>query len=142
MTMTAVPDVRWQQRFMNFQRALAALEEAAALAATRPLSSLERSGLIKSFEFTYELAWNVLKDYLLFQGEPNITGSRDAFREAFRRGLIHDGETWLAMITDRNRTAHLYDEATAEAIAQTIVARYLPLFRTLANDFAARIETD
>ncbi|WP_217125421.1 nucleotidyltransferase substrate binding protein [Hydrogenophilus thiooxidans] len=138
--MSTPPELRWQQRFASFQRALEALEAAADLAAKRPLSPLERSGLIKSFEFTYELAWNVLKDYLLFQGEPNVAGSRDAFREAFRRGLIHDGETWLAMITDRNRTAHLYDEATAEAIAQTIVTRYLPLFRTLAGDLATRIQ--
>ncbi|WP_295461058.1 HI0074 family nucleotidyltransferase substrate-binding subunit, partial [uncultured Thiodictyon sp.] len=87
-------DIRWQQRFANYRRAFQQLREAVELAAERPLSRLEQQGLIKTFEFTQELSWNVMKDYFEYQGNTDITGSRDAIREAFRRGLVTDGDTW------------------------------------------------
>ncbi len=84
------PDIRWKQRLSNYQRVLQQLADAIELGRQRPLSRLEQQGLIKAFEFTHELAWNVMKDYFEYQGNTNITGSRDAIREAFRRGLIID----------------------------------------------------
>lgn len=78
-------DTRWKQRFSSFQRAHAQLASAVALGRQRPLSQLEQQELIKAFEFTQELAWNVMKDYFEYQGNTVITGSRDAIREAFRR---------------------------------------------------------
>ena len=72
------PDIRWIQRFDNFQRALMVLERGVQLALERDLSELEQQGLIQGFEFTHELAWNLLKDYLQYQGIEAITGSRDA----------------------------------------------------------------
>lgn len=75
-------DIRWQQRLNNYLRALAQLEEAVQLRNQRPLSRLEQQGLIKAFEFTQELGWNVMKDYFEYQGNPTLTGSRDAIREA------------------------------------------------------------
>jgi hypothetical protein len=78
-------DVRWKQRFENFKNALAQLDEADELSRQRPLSRLENQGLIKAFEFTYELAWNTLRDFLIFQGNPDLTGSRDGLREAFKK---------------------------------------------------------
>ena len=77
-------DVRWQQRFANFHKALRELGEAVALAKARPLSKLESQGIIQAFEFTHELAWNVMKDLFKFQGDSLIAGSRDATRAAFR----------------------------------------------------------
>jgi nucleotidyltransferase substrate binding protein (TIGR01987 family) len=121
-------DIRWQQRFTNFNKALAQLTQAIALEKTRPLSNLERQGLIKSYEYTYEMAWNVMKDYFAFQGTVSIAGSRDAIREAFLRELIEDGETWMAMVRDRNRTTHTYNEAVALEIAKNIVNQYHALF--------------
>lgn len=121
-------DVRWRQRFANFQRALQQLRDAVVLGTQRPLSNLEQQGLIKAFEFTHELAWNVMKDYFEYQGNTEITGSRDAIREAFRRGLVKDGDTWMETIRSRNRSSHTYDEATAKQLVETISMRYLTLF--------------
>ena len=121
-------DIRWHQRLQNFQKALSQLNEAAVIFRQRELSRIEKQGLIKAFEFTYELAWNVIKDYFYNQGNNNITGARDAIREAFRQGLITDGETWMEMITSRNLTSHTYNEDTAHEIASKIVHSYAILF--------------
>lgn len=122
------PDNRWQQRLANFGRALAQLERAVVLSNERTLSELETQGLIQAFEFTHELAWKTMKDYFEYQGNTTITGSRDATREAFKYGLIADGEGWLSMIASRNKTSHTYDEATAQEIALLIVESYFVLF--------------
>ena len=123
--------IRWQQRFTNFSKALRQLELAVELSKERPLSNLEEQGLIQAFEFTHELAWNVLKDYFAFQGNPDITGSRDASREAFRRGLIEDGEGWMEMIKSRNQSSHTYNQEIAEGIAEKIANSYISLFLDL-----------
>jgi nucleotidyltransferase substrate binding protein (TIGR01987 family) len=80
-----------------------------------------------------ELAWNVMKDYFEYQGNFTLTGSRDAIREAFKRGLISDGETWMETIVSRNRSAHTYDENTANQLAVIISKHYLGLFQDLAR---------
>ena len=121
-------DIRWQQRFDNYQRALLRLQQATELAATRKLSDLEQQGLIQGFEFTHELAWNTLKDFLIYRGVSNIIGSRDATRAAFRNGLIQDGETWMEMIKSRNLTSHTYREEVANDIADKILNRYYLAF--------------
>ncbi len=121
-------EVRWQQRFQNFMKALALLEQAVLQYKTTGLSELEEQGLIQRFEFTHELAWNVLKDYFEYQGNTSITGSRDATREAFNRGLIEDGEGWMEMIKSRNQSTHTYNEDTAKKVVQNIVNRYYDLF--------------
>ena len=76
------PDIRWIQRLENFQRALSTLQRAIGLAQSRPFSELEELGLIQAFEFTHELSWLLLKDFLVDQGVAGISGSRDAVREA------------------------------------------------------------
>lgn len=123
-------DVRWEQRLVNYSSALAQLANAVQLAETRPLTDLEKQGLIQAFEFTHELAWNVMKDYFEFQGNPDITGSRDAVREAFAKGLLEDGEGWMEMIRSRNQSSHTYNKQVAEALVDTIIARYCPLFQS------------
>lgn len=127
------PLPRWRLRLDNYRRALARLDEAVQLAQQRPLSEPERQGLIQAFEFSFELAWNLLKDYLDYQGASLITGSRDAIREAFARGLIDAGEAWLGMLQDRNRTVHTYNEPVAAAIAEHILQHYHPLFQQLST---------
>jgi nucleotidyltransferase substrate binding protein (TIGR01987 family) len=127
------PDIRWQQRFANFRKALLQLAEAVELSRQRPLSKLEQQGLIQAFEYTYELAWNVFKDFLVNQGSKNIYGSRDAIREAFKANLIEDGEGWMDMFKDRNMTSHTYNEDTANEIAEKIINRYYPLVQTFEN---------
>jgi nucleotidyltransferase substrate binding protein (TIGR01987 family) len=122
-------DVRWKQRLANYRRALVQLNAAVDLARTRELSELERQGLIQSFEFTHELAWNVMKDFFTHQGNTAIMGSRDAVREAFSKGLIDDGEGWMEMIQSRNRTAHTYQESVAAEIASRVQTHYQALFQ-------------
>ena len=123
------PDVRWQQRFENFNKAFAQLAKAAALAEQRTLTDLEQQGLIQAFEFTHELAWKTLKDYLALTGSTaRLHGSRDATREAFSLGLLHDGNAWMRMIDHRNETTHTYDEKTANEIAAAILNSYVAEF--------------
>lgn len=129
-------DIRWRQRFDNFQRALRQLSAAVALYQTRPLSELEGQGLIQGFEFTHELAWNVLKDFLEYEGISGLVGSRSTVREAFKRGLIADGEVWLDMIDKRNLSSHTYNEAVAQAVVKAVVERYHPAFVELQRRMA------
>jgi nucleotidyltransferase substrate binding protein (TIGR01987 family) len=130
-------DIRWKQRYNNFRNALQTLTEAVALAQQRPLSKLEQQGLIQGFEFTHELAWNVLKDYLEAQGFVGLIGSRNATRQAFKDALIQDGEAWMDMIKARNLTSHTYNTAIASEIAGDILSRFYPAFSAMANTFAA-----
>jgi nucleotidyltransferase substrate binding protein (TIGR01987 family) len=130
-------DVRWEQRLKNFDQAFSQLSAAVALSQQRALSDLEKQGLIQAFEFTHELAWNVIKDYFAYQGNSSITGSRDAAREAFQKGLIKDGEIWMEMIRSRNQTTHTYNEAVSSQIVAKITNHYFVSFR----DFQQTMKT-
>ena len=132
-------DIRWQQRFSNYQKALAQLERFIEPPA---LNEREHQGLIKAFEYSFELAWNTLRDLLRSQGNAMLLGSRDTLREAFRLGLIEQGETWMLMIQDRNLTSHTYNRATADAIADHITDRYLPCFRQLHSRLELRLQQE
>jgi nucleotidyltransferase substrate binding protein (TIGR01987 family) len=133
-------DIRWKQRFTNYIKALQTLTDAVKLAEERELSTLEEQGVIQSFEFTHELAWNVLKDYLEYQGVMNIVGSRGAVREAFKNGLIEEGETWMTMIKDRNLSSHTYDLERAQEIVERILEEHHPAFLRMAKKFNALYE--
>ncbi len=125
------PDIRWKQRLSNLSRALNQLESAVDLSKQRKLSDLEKQGLIQAFEFTHELSWNVMKDYFSYQGSAElITGSRDATREAFHRGLIQNGDDWMEMIKSRNKTSHTYDLNVAEEITDKILKTYFSLLKS------------
>ncbi|WDF56603.1 nucleotidyltransferase substrate binding protein [Mucilaginibacter sp. KACC 22063] len=121
-------DIRWKQRFSNYKKALAQLER---FVTKNDLSDLEEQGLIKAFEYTYELGWTTLKDYLEYQGILNMAGSRDVIREAFRANLITDGEKWMDMLKSRNLTSHSYNEDTADEIADAVIEVYFKLFKEL-----------
>ncbi len=125
-------DIRWLQRLSNYQRALAQLKK---FIDKGELNELEQQGLIKAFEFTHELAWNVMKDYFEYQGTSGISGSRDATREAFQVNLISDGETWMGMIKSRNQSAHTYNKDTADEIANLVLRQYFALF----EDFSTKM---
>lgn len=130
-------DIRWQQRLSNYLRALAQLQKAVELSHARDLSELEQQGLIQAFEFTHELAWNVIKDYFVYQGNTSITGSRDAVREAFAVQLIADGQGWMDMIKSRNQSSHTYNPETADAVVKDVVERYAALFESFAKHMGA-----
>lgn len=133
-------DVRWLQRLSNFSKALAQLDEAMELMQLRQLSRLEKQGVIQAFEYSYELAWNTLRDFLLWQGIEGIIGSRDTIREAFSQGLIEEGQGWMNMLADRNRTSHTYNEETAEAILSNISQQHHILLKALERVLLARAE--
>ena len=124
-------DIRWIQRFNHFIKALSQLKEAVELAQQRPLSRLESQGMIQAFEFTHELAWNTLKDFLENGGVQGLYGSKDASRAAFKAGLIENGEAWMDMIQSRNLTTHTYDEAIAVQITSSIRSTYFAEFEAL-----------
>ncbi len=92
------------------------------------LEEVVKEGLIQRFEYTFELAWNTMKDYALFQGNAEINGSRDAIRYAFASNLITNGECWMDMIKSRVKTSHMYNEETARAIYQKIIDNYYQEF--------------
>lgn len=128
MTRPNSPDIRWIQRLGNFSPAYEQLKRAVDLSKKRELSELEKQGLIQAFEFTHELAWQVIKDYFDYQGSSTITGSRDATREAFKNGLIQDGDIWMEMIKSRNQTSHTYNKNVAEEISEKILRDYFSAF--------------
>ncbi|MBX3629205.1 MAG: nucleotidyltransferase substrate binding protein [Nitrosomonas sp.] len=132
--MTNDSDIRWRQRFTNYKKALAQLKDAVTLSRQRPLSRLEKQGVIQAFEFTHELAWNVLKDFLEDQGHQNIKGSKDATRAAFKVALITNGEQWMAMIQSRNISSRTYDEHIAKRLVTSIINDYFPRFEDLQTE--------
>ena len=132
-------DIRWQQRFSNYRQALAQLE---TFFEPPALNEREQQGLIKAFEYTFERAWNTLRDLLRSQGDATLLGSRDTLREAFRLELITDGEAWMLMIQDRNLTSHTYNRSTADAIAANISGRYLPCFQQLKTRLELRLQEE
>ena len=129
-------DIRWQQRFDNYKRALQQLTAAVELSAQREFTELEKQGVIQGFEFVHELAWNVMKDFLEESGQSGIYGSRDATRSAFAAGLIENGDLWMRMIASRNQTTHTYNEETVEDICAAIINEYAGAFANLRRSMA------
>ena len=123
-------DIRWKQRFANYEKALFQLKR---FIERGELNEFEEQGLIQAFEYTHELSWNVMKDFLTYEGFSNIFGSKAATREAFNKGIIHNGEVWMQMIESRNQTVHTYNENVAETISTKIYEEYFPLFLDFEN---------
>lgn len=125
-------DIRWQQRFSNYKKALSSLER---FIEKGSLNELEEQGLIKTFEYTYELAWNTAKDYYEYQDGSQLQGSRDTIKLAFKRGMIENGEIWMAMLKNRNRASHIYDDELAKEISNSIINEYYNEFKKLEHFF-------
>lgn len=128
-------DIRWLQRFENYKKALKNLTEAVELHSERELSKLEEQGLIKSFELVHELSWLTIKDYYQGQGDVSIQGSKDAFRLAFKRGLIKNGDIFMQSIKSRQLSVHTYNEETAEKLHFDILNNYFDEFNKLRMIF-------
>ncbi|MDD2759125.1 MAG: nucleotidyltransferase substrate binding protein [Methylomonas sp.] len=128
-------DIRWQQRFQNYKKALSQLTQALEQY-DETAEALIKEGILQRFEFTHELAWKVMKDFLEYEGYQNITGSRSASRLAFSIDLLDDGQVWMDMIESRNRTVHTYDETVLEqefAKVQDLYASALVAFAHKMN---------
>ena len=123
------PDIRWKQRFDSCTKALAQLTK---FTEKENLNELEEHGLIQAFEYTHELVWKLLRSFLKCRDpQANIYGSKDATRIAFSLDLIEEGEVWMDMIKDRNRTSHTYNQDVAKEIATSIKKRFFTLFVAL-----------
>jgi nucleotidyltransferase substrate binding protein (TIGR01987 family) len=128
---------RFLQRFENYEKALDELKEEVYISSEKPLSNLEKKGIIQSFEIVQELAWKVIKDFYTYVGETSIQGSRDAFLLAVNRGLISSecGKKLMQSIKSRNLTSHTYDEKIAEEIFISIINDYYDAFEELRGAF-------
>jgi len=118
-------EVRWRQRFDNFENAYALLKKYVDLA--NP-DELARAGIIQFFEMAFELAWKVMKDYLEAEGF-QIKSPKEAIKQAFQAGLLTDGQVWIDALEDRNLTVHTYEETTAIEVAERIKTGYFPAMR-------------
>ena len=127
-------DIRWKQRFMNYEKALDVLRN---FTSVEKLNIREEQGLIKAFEYTYELGWNVMKDFLLEKGNNEIFGSKDAIRQAFKMGIIDNGDAWMDMVNDRNRTVHTYDHENVEIVVNNILKNHISAF----ENFYSKMKT-
>ncbi len=143
-------DIRWHQRFRNFRKALRLLNENIQYIKDEEeidweleeedfedlffsIANILKQGLIQSFEFTFELAWNVMKDYAEFQGNTEIKGSRDAVRYSAQVSLVENGHIWMQMIKSRTISSHTYDEDTANEIMKDIIFLYQKEFEKFEN---------
>jgi len=134
------PDVRWKQRFDNFKRAFALLESATADRALESFSDLEQEGLVQRFEYTYELAWKTMKDYLEASGiDITPITPRNVLKSAFSARIVDDGQIWIDMMLHRNMLSHTYDSKRFEEVLKAVYDRYLNAFRILHDWFENRL---
>ena len=131
---------RWVYRFDNYKHAYLLLREAIETLESRQLTQLEKEGVIQRFEYTWELAWKVLKDYLEQSGVvlDNVTPA-SVIKAAFAAKVIADGELWMQALDARNRMSHTYDLKVFERIIEEIRTRYLSAFEMLYSDFLKKI---
>ena len=126
------PDIRWQQRFQNFDRAFVLLRSALQ---DRPLdeySALEQEGIIHRFEYAYELAWKTMKDYLEVNGVVmSPVTAREVIKQAFAAKLVPDGQVWIDMMLHRNQLSHTYDFSKFRQVLEAAHTRYLPAMEIL-----------
>lgn len=118
---------RWEQRLINYGKALNRLAEIVNESSHRRLNDFERDSVIKRFEFTFECAWRLMKSYAESQGVQEVGASRDSIRQALVLHTIEDGDSWMGMIKWRNETAHNYDGEVADAAIEEITQRFYPL---------------
>ena len=122
--MTDSSDIRWKQRFESFNKARLKLLKFYQLLQEHPNEEAYQLSLIQSFEFTYELGWKVIKDYLKANGvSPSLP--REVIKEGFAYGIIENGQVWINMMEDRNLMAHSYDEKKAALAINHIVTDYI-----------------
>lgn len=132
------PDIRWKQRFQNFDRAFCLLNEALVMG-PGALTNLEKEGVIQRFEYSFELAWKTIKDYLEYDGFNFTTVTpRQILKDAFAARLVSDGQVWMDMLDHRNRLSHSYDFAVFNEAVTAIHARYLPAM----GDLHERLSVD
>lgn len=116
-----ISEARWRERFRDYKKAMNRMQEALK---KENFSELEKDGVVQRFEFTFELAWKTLKDYLEDQGFADISSPKKAIQKSFESGLIADGNVWIEMQEDRNKMSHMYSQSDSEKIFENIKDKY------------------
>lgn len=125
-------EIRWQQRFQNFEKAFLQLQS--AIRRFDQLDDLAKDGLVQRYEYTFELAWKTIKDFLESKGEEEKY-QRDVLKKAFQLEIIEDGERWLEMLDKRNLMSHTYNQQTFEVVIELIREKYYPEIEKLVSFF-------
>lgn len=129
-------EIRWKQRFHNYEKAFMQLSE--AVSQLDQLSALEKEGLVQRFEYTFELGWKVLKDFLESKNV-EVKFTRDVIKESFKTELLDDGEIWLEMLEKRNLMAHTYDEVIFKSVLTDIESRYFDQLKKIYTLFKSQL---
>ena len=127
--MSEQKDIRWKQRFTNYEKAYLSLFESQKALEKDKDNDFIRDSLIQRYEYTMELAWKTMKDYLENEGFIDVTSPKTAVRKAFQERMIQDGSAWLKALDDRNKTSHAYDETMAAEVVKSICEYHIRLFR-------------
>ncbi len=133
--MDNLKEIRWKQRFENFEKTYKLLEKYSEQTIT---NELEKAGIIQFFEMAFELAWKVLKDYLESEGYM-VKSPRETIKQAFQIGLIDNGHIWIDALADRNLTTHTYDEELASKMATEIISVYLPELKKMYDKLSKEL---
>lgn len=131
-------DIRWKQRFQNYEKAFNRLSRAIEIVRITPDDDLLQSGLVQTYEYTFELAWKTLKDYLEMEGFL-LRSPRETIRQGFQSGYITNAEDWLQALADRNLTVHIYDDEIIARVLKDIYERYFFILQEFYNNFKTRI---
>jgi nucleotidyltransferase substrate binding protein (TIGR01987 family) len=127
-------DIRWKQRFANFENAYIVFRRALERHEAEPCDEIIQMGLVQAFEFTYELAWNTIKNYLENEGFGEFQGSKQVIRAAFQAKLIDDAEQWMEAVKKRNLTSHTYNSLVLDEGIDFITKTFSPLVIKLYED--------
>jgi nucleotidyltransferase substrate binding protein (TIGR01987 family) len=126
---------RCKQRFVNYSKSIKNLE---TVVDKESLSDIEKAGLVQFFEVSFELAWKLMKDYLIAQGY-DVKSPREVIKTAFDYGLISDGALWLDALEKRNLSSHTYDESILDELQDLILHKYFTIMSELKNNIESRL---
>ena len=130
-------DIRWHQRFENLGKALVRFHEALLVVANDPANPLYQIALIGTFQFTFELSWKTMKDYLVYNGV-EVSLPREVLKQAFHYNLVQNGQTWIEMLEARNLMAHVYQEKAAKEAVKSIREYYAPALNQVYEELLQR----
>lgn len=139
MSETENQDIRWKQRFRNYEKAFRRLSRAIEVVRATPDDDLLQSGLVQTYEYTFELAWKTLKDYLELEGFL-LRSPRETIRQGFQSGYITNAEDWLQALADRNLTVHIYDDEIISRVLKDIFERYFFILHSFYDTFKLKID--
>ena len=141
--MTNTENIRWKQRFQNFEKTLTVFKDRCSDVKEHPKGSKYyeafQMALVQAFEILIELSWKVLKDYLENEGYTEVQTGKRVFRQAFQDGMIENGEVWLKALEIRNSTSHIYDVALLEELNGFVIESFLPEVKKLHDTLQAEL---